>query len=409
VGDIDPRAGLREEGSRRGEAGPTAQDAAGGEGAARTAREGDLDLLLARAAAGLAASTGARCVLAVDRAASGAALRVAAAAGPGAVPAPPDPPILAALAGGPEPVDLGRPGASPPERAAAARGLAAAVGLGRAGGEPWAALVVAGPPDRPGAVRPRTLAALAAAARRLEGPTAAHAAARRLAHLDEDVQRLDRLASLGGLLAEVAHEVRNPLVSVKTFLQLLPDRLGDPDFLTDFHAVVAEELRRIERLLDVVLVHARPRPEEAETRASAREVFDAVARLLAHRALEAGERIEVDVPEGDVAVPLAADALRQVVLNLVLNALDATPEGGAVHLRARVGPRGCELAVEDEGPGVPPGERERIFEPFHSGKPGRAGGLGLAISRRLVEQAGGRLEVEDRPRGGAVFAIRLPG
>jgi len=406
MGDTDPRAGPWEKRSRRAEPEPAGRGAAAEH---RAATEGDLDLLLARAAEGLAAATGARCVMALDRASSGGELRVAAAAGPGAVPAAPGSPFLAALASGPDPVDLGRPGASSAERDAADRGFAAAVGLGRAGGEPWAALVVAGPPDRPGAVRPRTLAALAAAARRLEGPTAAHGAAQRLAHLDEDVQRLDRLASLGGLLAEVAHEVRNPLVSVKTFLQLLPDRLEEPEFITEFHAVVAEELRRIERLLDVVLVHARPRSEEAEPRASAREIFDAVARLLTHRALDAGERIEVDVPEEDVEVPLAADALRQVVLNLALNALDATPEGGAVHLRARAGPRGCELAVEDEGPGVPPAERERIFEPFHSGKPGRAGGLGLAISRRLVEQAGGRLEVGDGTGGGAVFAIRLPG
>jgi len=404
VGETDERwarSAPQEDSSRRAGSAP----AAAGPGVA----EGDLDLLLARAATGLADATGARCVVALDRTGAGPGLRVVAAAGPGPVPAAPDPDLLAALAASPDPVDLGRPEASTPERHAAFAGLAAAVGLGRTGGAPWAVLAVAGPPDRPGAVRPRTLAALGAAARRLEGSTAAFAASARLAQLDADVQRLDRLASLGGLLAEIAHEVRNPLVSVKTFLQLLPQRLDDPDFLTDFHAVVAEELRRIERLLDVVLVHARPRPEEAEPRASAREVFDAVARLLAHRALEAGKRIEVDVPEGDVEVPLAADPLRQVVLNLALNAVDATPEGGAVHLRARAGPAGCELAVEDEGPGVSPAERERIFEPFRSTKPGRPGGLGLAISRRLVEQTGGRLEVGDRPGGGAVFAIRLPG
>lgn len=367
-----------------------------------------MDTLLGRVAAGLADATGARCVLAVDRTGPGRSLRVAAAAGSGSPPQPPGADLLAALVGRGEPVDLGRPDASEAERAAAWLGFGAAVGLGRAAGEPWVVLLLTGPEDPPGAVRPRTLAALAAAARGLEGPAAASAALARLGRLDADVQRLDRLASLGGLVAEIAHEVRNPLVSVKTFLQLLPDRLDDPDFLTRFHHVVAEELRRIERLLDVVLAHARPRPETApDGPTAARPVFEAVARLLAHRALEGGARIEVDVAD-DLEVPLAADPLHQVILNLSLNAVEVTPAAGAVRLRGRRAEHGApELAVEDDGPGVPPEHRESIFEPFHSTKPGRPGGLGLAISRRLVEQAGGRLEVTDRPEGGATFRIRF--
>ena len=126
-------------------------------------------------------------------------------------------------------------------------GAAAVLLLGEAEGDPnW--------------VRPRILAELGAAAQRLRGPAAAALAAGGLAQLDAEVRRLDRLAAIGGLVAEMVHEIRNPLVSVKTFLQLLPERAGDPEFRESFLQVASEEVRRIERLLDAVLQHGRRAP-----------------------------------------------------------------------------------------------------------------------------------------------------
>jgi signal transduction histidine kinase len=258
-------------------------------------------------------------------------------------------------------------------------------------------------------VRPRTLAALAAAARRLEAPGAAAAALSRLGRLDEEVRRLDRLAALGDLVAEVVHEVRNPLVSVKTFLQLLPQRIDDPEFRVRFFDVVTNELRRIERLLDVVLEHARPRgPQGVEAAAAVGPVLTSVARLLTHRALERGVQIEIETGEALPAAQLGEDRLRQVLLNLALNAIDATPTSGKVRLAARATPTGVELTVEDQGPGIPPELRPRIFEPFFSTKRDRPGGLGLTISRRIVEESGGSIAVDDGPGGGAVFRVGLP-
>jgi signal transduction histidine kinase len=391
VGEIRTRPGGEAPG-RRPEAEPPASP--------------DLDLVVARAAEGLGQAVGARAVVALGRAAAGGA-RVVAQVARGVTPDAPPLALLEALAPDLGPVDLGRPDASAVEREAAAAGWGAAAAVGRGSEAPWALLVVAAAEDPPGRVRPRSLAALGAAARRLEGPVSAAAAGARLARLDADVQRLGRLAALGDLVAEIAHEVRNPLVSVKTFLQLLPDRIDDPEFRTRFHEVVADELRRIERLLDVVIAHARPGPAAPGDRTAAGPVFDAVARLLEHRALESGVRIEVDPAGAEVEAPLGEDALRQVVLNLTLNAIEATAEGGDVRLSARRLAEGAELRVEDRGPGVPPEARERIFEPFHTTRPDRPGGLGLAISRRLVEQAGGELAVGDREGGGASFRIRF--
>jgi signal transduction histidine kinase len=114
------------------------------------------------------------------------------------------------------------------------------------------------------------------------------------------------------------------------------------------------------------------------------------------------------VPAALAASAIAEDALRQVLLNLVLNALDATPRGGDVRLLARGLGRAVEIAVEDRGPGVPRALRRRVFEPFFSTRTDRPGGLGLAIARRLVEEAGGTIAITDRPEGGSRFRVRLP-
>jgi signal transduction histidine kinase len=287
-------------------------------------------------------------------------------------------------------------------------GFAAAAPI--AGGEAGAAavLLLGEAEGRPDWLRPRILAELGAAAQRLRSPAAAALAADRLAQLDAEVRRLDRLAALGGLVAEIVHEIRNPLVSVKTFLQLLPEREEDPEFRESFLQVASEEVRRIERLLDAVLQHGRPAPpRRADSSASAPEVFESVAQLVGHRATERGVRLEIDVPQELSEIRIPADALRQVVLNLSLNAIDATASGGCVRLRARGTRDQVVITVEDEGPGIPSELASRIFEPFVSTKEDRPGGLGLAITRRIVEEAEGTIEVADRPNQGSAFTLRL--
>jgi signal transduction histidine kinase len=288
-------------------------------------------------------------------------------------------------------------------------GFAAAAPV--SGGETGAAAVIllGDAEGRPEWARPRILAELGAAVQRLRGPAAAALAADRLARLDAEVRRLDRLAALGGLVAEIVHEIRNPLVSVKTFLQLLPEREGDPEFRESFLEVASEEVRRIERLLDAVLQHARPAPPvRADATTSATDAFESVAQLVGYRATERGVRLEIEGRGELPEIRIAGDTLRQVVLNLSLNAIDATPSGGCVRMRAHGSKSRVVIVVEDEGPGIPPQLASRIFEPFVSTKEDRPGGLGLAITRRIVEEADGTIEVAERPQGGSAFTLRLP-
>src|SRR5262245_22574539 len=197
----------------------------------------DLAALLSRALAALADATGAERAAAWGRD-EGGALRVLAARVEGAELREPSETAFAALDALPGPSDLGT-GAETLAALAAEHGFSAAAPLRGSDGALLAVLLIGAKQDPPGAVRPRVLAALANAASRTVGPTAAAQASARLLRLDAEVQRLDRLAAVGGLLAEIVHEIRNPLVSIKTFLHLLEEDDGEPG---EFRGVAIDEL-----------------------------------------------------------------------------------------------------------------------------------------------------------------------
>ncbi len=242
--------------------------------------------------------------------------------------------------------------------------------------------------------------------------TAADAAASKRARFEEELARLTRLAHLGELLTETVHEIRNPLVSVKTFLQLLPDNLDDPDFHQNYREHVVDEVRRVERLLDSVMEQARPGESAADgdARAAVGRVIEAIGRLLEKRAHEKQLKLVIDVGADLPEAAIDEDPLRQIVLNLVLNAFAASPAGGCVRLSAAAKGTRLVLTVDDEGPGVPEEERSRLFEPFFSTRTERPGGLGLAVCRRLVDRARGSIAVESAPgpAPGARFRVELP-
>ena len=323
--------------------------------------------------------------------------------------------VLAKLS---QPSDLGARSLDPELRLFAKRsGCSAAVALKATeassdlGDEGILVLAVGGPGDQPGTVRPRTLAALGEAQAKLQKKLDDRRALSRLSSLNETIDDLNRRAALGELITEIVHEVRNPLVSVKTFLELLPDRLNEADFVQDFREAVIGEVARLERLVDTVLQQARPRSNEsAADPIHVRDTFDRIRRLVFHRAREREIQIEHTVPPSFPAVDLPSDALDQIVLNLVLNALDAVPSGGRIEMTAAANPDRdeVEIRIEDDGPGIPAQDRKRIFEHFHSTRSDRPGGLGLSISQRLARASGGTIEAGESPQGGASLRLRLP-
>lgn len=237
--------------------------------------------------------------------------------------------------------------------------------------------------------------------------------------IDAELKHLDRLAGVGRIAAETAHEVRNALTAVKTLLQLLPTRGNDPEFRGPFLELANEEVARTERLLDALLAQARGgAPKDttapADHRCEPGAALHGVAQLVARRASERGIQLAIDLGPHLPAAAIAGDALRQVLLNLALNALEASAPGGDVRMAARrlefdgAAETALELAVEDRGPGVPRALRRRVFEPWFSSDRERPGGLGLAIVRELVEAARGSIAIGDRPGGGARITVRIP-
>jgi len=287
----------------------------------------------------------------------------------------------------------------------------------RPGGGPWTAevpVVVDGAPvgllclARRGGVR------LAAADRALADRVAEgagqlvwhHRASADLARARELLARADRLAALGTLAASVAHEIRNPLVSVRTFIQLLPERLADEEFRTNFRDLALGEVERIVALINDLLSFSRGAPAQYEP-TDMNELVGQIVRLLDAEARRQDVELTASV---DAALPLVRvdDAqVKQVLMNVVLNAIQACAPRGRVAVTTAAEPPWCVVAVLDSGAGIAPENAERIFEPFFSTKE-TGSGLGLFIAREIVARHGGDIRAARRREGGSVFSIRLP-
>lgn len=231
----------------------------------------------------------------------------------------------------------------------------------------------------------------------------------RLHRTQRDALRAEQLAAVGQMAAGLAHELRNPLMSMKLLVQSADDRAGGGALAGRDLAVLEEEITRLEQLTATFLDFARPQAPQ-KTPFVAQELLEGVAELVSGQAGQRDVRIECDLPAGPVWVDADAGQVRQVVLNLLLNALDAIGHGGTIGLRLEsADPAGQWVAmlVTDTGPGLPRDLGQDIFAPFVSTKVTGIG-LGLSVSKRLVEAHGGEIAAADRPGGGAVFSVRLP-
>lgn len=238
---------------------------------------------------------------------------------------------------------------------------------------------------------------------------------RQLADVSAALERSEKLASLGVLASGVAHEIRNPLTAIKarlyTHQKLLPK--GTPEHEDcDF---IGEEITRLERIVRDFLDFARP-SEPHLAAVSPEALLREVEELLAPALRKSAVALALD---GAVAIAIKADAqqIKQVLINLVRNAVESIAESGKtsgkITLRARErllakdGPRAVALEIEDTGGGIPPDVQKRLFDPFFTTKPSGTG-LGLSIAARIVEKHGGALEFETQAGCGTTFRVILP-
>jgi signal transduction histidine kinase len=238
----------------------------------------------------------------------------------------------------------------------------------------------------------------------------------RLQQREREARQAEHLAAVGQMAAGIAHELRNPLMPMKILVQAAAEREPTPGLDAGDLAVLEQEITRLERSIQTFLDFARPPRLEKRTfdlASTAQQVIE----LLSARAARQGVRIDYQGPQGPLLIQADVGQVRQVILNLLLNALDAAPQGGTVRLEmdppaasasgdGREGPW-LTLRVSDTGSGLPAELGQRIFEPFVSTKETGLG-LGLSICKRIVEAHGGEVRAANRPEGGAVFTVRLP-
>jgi len=224
--------------------------------------------------------------------------------------------------------------------------------------------------------------------------------ASRLAHTDQ-------LASLGRLAAGLAHEIKNPLAGIQGALEILRQD-SENEANRDLYGEMLAELKRVNETLHLMLASARPSPvQRAET--DIRRLLEDLRTLLEPSLRRQKTSLHLEMASGPVSAFIDSGKIRQVLVNLINNAADAMESGGMVTIRAAPlgNGGGIVLGIQDEGPGIPEEQRQRIFEPFFSTK-FTGTGLGLAIARSLVEQHGGTLEVESEIGRGSTFLMLLP-
>jgi PAS domain S-box-containing protein len=239
--------------------------------------------------------------------------------------------------------------------------------------------------------------------------------------LEQNVQRADRLSSIGTLAAGMAHEIKNPLVSIKTFTQLLPSRYDDADFRRTFGEVVPHEVERINTIVSRLLDFARPRPTKFQPH-DVRSVVEKVLALVENQLHKCGVQVDTELSESSIDVYGDEQQLHQVFLNLVLNAVDAMKESPQKHLVVRTCQSRMHLRLQgltwleaecakvefvDTGCGIAQQNLVNLFTPFFTTKDSGCG-LGLSVAHGIIVEHGGEIDVVSEQGTGTCFTVTLP-
>ena len=215
----------------------------------------------------------------------------------------------------------------------------------------------------------------------------------------------EKMSAFGLLAAGIAHEVGNPLAGISSLIQMI--RRRDPDRYVDDKLALAEsQLGRIQRTIRDLIDYSRP-ASTLRSRVRPSEVVDEALGIAKYYQRTKERAITTDVPADLAPIRGVRDHLTQVLLNLVLNAIDATGKGGRIHLEGRIEGSQVVLSVEDDGRGISPLDRDRLFQPYFTTKP-QGTGLGLFVSRQVVEEMGGRLTFRSEVGRGTIFLVHLP-
>lgn len=221
---------------------------------------------------------------------------------------------------------------------------------------------------------------------------------------DENLRRLDRLANLGTLSAGIAHEIRNGLTAIKTFVELMLQKSDDKELAT----TVEKELKRIDSMVSQMLRFAAPRPH-AFSAIHIHNLMETSLRLLQHQVSAKMISMKREFTPASDAVLGDDGQLQQVFMNLLMNAVEAMGTNGTLTVRTEMdyGKKLFRIHIQDNGAGISRQNRAHLFEPFFTTKKNGTG-LGLAISRRIVHDHHGKIEIQSEAGKGSTFTVSLP-
>ena len=228
--------------------------------------------------------------------------------------------------------------------------------------------------------------------------------ARTRRQLESEVRREDRVRTIGHLVGRIAHEMRNPLNSIRLSLQMLAERHHQDRLQPGDFRMVIDEVDRINRLLSDLLAFQQPRPPKVQPCAVG-DALEECTQLVKQQARDRGVDLVV---AGDLSQTALVDEqyFRQILANLILNAIDVSKRGERIDIHAEAVNGSVAIEVSDQGPGITPAQQEHLFEPFFTTKT-TGHGLGLAVSRELAQSMGGNLSWRNEPACGATFVLHL--
>lgn len=229
--------------------------------------------------------------------------------------------------------------------------------------------------------------------------------------LEEQVIQSERLATIGRMAAQVAHEIRNPLSTIGLNIELLADELEahaweESAEAADLIRITLSEIERLNSVITDYLQFARM-PEKQIHQLSMNDLAQDVFRFIRPEAAQMGVDLNLELGEDMDAVHIDPIIFRQAVLNCIRNALEAMPDGGLLTIATSMKGYAAELLISDTGLGIAPEDQSRVFDPFYSTKD-RGTGLGLPYVRQIVREYGGTLDLKSTPGQGTAIAIRLP-
>jgi len=226
--------------------------------------------------------------------------------------------------------------------------------------------------------------------------------------MEEELRRADRLRSLGELSAGVAHEIRNPLTGIATTAQLLREKLADEEDKIKYLSVILDEINRLDGIIKNLLLFAKPqKPNPSEGAVSS--VVEAMVPLIEDKAKERGVKVRLINELNDDTCMMDSDQIKQVLLNIAINGIEACSDGGSltISIRQAEEPSFIQIELADTGKGIPDDVGDKLYNPFFTTK-SNGTGLGLSISRKIVESHGGRIYHRSKPGEGTSFFVELP-